>query len=502
MLSALLSFFLYFGILTSRSISSAPLPAGTILVDTIGWTDRDRQFAGPAVRYLVNDTIYGIHAVWKHGYGEITYNFKPRGGTWRWQNGIVVNPYPRNLGCLDYNVRNGRAIVSCDYISRNTRIVSYFLDSAPGAGRFQEVNVATDVRRSLVAAARFGYPKFGAIRNDTLFYIGPFSSFQVGEIGPFPRHNLITAKNSSRLGFLWTNSKNGKLFFRETPDNGGTWYRTRPLSDSTPSPFKFSLFGAGGVYDSSRIHIVCDLYDGTDRGAVQLWHYCPSDTPPWHFITEHTIADTSRLGRHTAALARPSIGIDRRKSHSDLNILYAVWEQFDENNIDEHTGLYRADIWAAASPNNGRTWTRPIRLTSPDGTSKRFPFLAEVVNDTLHIIYFADLIAGSWELDEGEKTLNPVIYLRVPAVLFNSSTTSIPPTHSHSPARTIILTTEQLKNIIRTAPSTVKLFDATGRQRPLNPDILPDGVYLLITDSATTRHIQPLIKVRTTPGLH
>ncbi len=474
------------------------ISAAEIRIDTIGWTTRDRQSAGPAVRYIVNDTLRGVHAIYKDGYGEIRYNFKPRNSTWRWQNGITINPYPRNLGSLDYNVINGRAIISCDFLSRNTRIVSYFIDSAPGAGRFKEIYVTTGAERPMVAAGRYGYPKFGAIRRDTLFYIGPFSSFRVGEIGPFPQHTLITAKNSSRLGFLWTNYNNHKLFFRETPDNGGTWYRTRPLSDSTPAPFRFSLFGAGGVYDSVHIHIVTDLYDGSNRGNVQLWYYCPAATPAWHFICTNTVSDTTRLGYHTAALARPSIGIDRRKINSDRNLLYVVWEQFDENNIDENTGLYRADIWASASSDNGRTWLPPIRLTTPDATSKRFPFLAEVVDDTLHIIYFADLIAGSWELGEGEKTSNPVIYLRVPAAIFSASGTEPVTSHRRSAHPGTLLAnanTGKLQSLLRAGTGKIKIFDPAGRLHSGDPNLLPTGVYLLLSNDST-RHISPFIKIR------
>lgn len=464
-----------------------------IFVDTIGWTDRDRQFLFPAVRYLVYDTLHGISAVYKSGYGEIRYNFRPRGSTWHFPSGVLVNPYPRNLGCLEYNARNGRTFISTDYLNRGRRTITNFIDSAPGAATFQEGVITTNAEFPLVAASRYGYPKFAAIRNDTLFYLSAWSSYRVGHIGPFPRHNIIASKNSSRLGFVWADD-HGNLNLRETPDNGSTWYPRRLISDSVPSACNRSLFGAQGTYDSIRIHLVADLYDGQNRGRVQLWHYSSSDTPPWHFIYEYNFPDTTKLGRYTAALCRPSIGIDRRLGNSSLNQLYVIWEQFDPENIDPRTGIARADIWASYSSDNGKTWTVPIRLTVPDSTSKRFPFLAELVDDTLHIIYFADQIAGCWELEEGEPTLNPVVYLRVPAGIFNEQSVNQPPSPPvFYPTRPTITT------IPATSPNNLVIYDPLGRKISAGNSLpliknLPAGIYFIGSENAAPIH--KIVKIR------
>lgn len=467
------------------------IATGELVVDTIGWTDRDLQFLGPALRYLAYDTMRGLHATYKTGYGEIRYNFKPKGENWRWKEGILVNLYPRNLGCLDYNIQNGKAMISTDYLMRGTRYISYFIDTATGKGRFSEETFAYGPQHNLIGAGCYGHPRFAAILNDTLCYYSTVSLFKLGEIGPFSRHNLIAAKVSSRLGYIWTNSNSGELFLRETPNNGGTWYQIKNLSVTVPSSFNRSIFGVSGVYDSIQLHLIADLYNGVNRGTIQLWHYCPYDTPPWHFIYEYAIRDTTKLGRHTAALDRPSIGIDRRREAVNLNRLYIVWEQFDEKNIDPKTDLYRADIWAAHSSDNGRTWTAPIRLTTPDSTSKRFPFLAEIVNDTLHILCFADLIAGSWELGEGEPTLNPVIYLRVPADIFSQPGVSEAFLETPRPmpiSPTIISSGNKL-------PGGIKIYNNLGRR--IDPQTFnrgPAGVYFLQLTSSTG--IQPIVKVR------
>jgi len=457
--------------------------------DTIGWTTRDRQFLGPAVRYLACDTSRGLHALYKTGYGEIRYNFKPRGGNWRWHEGITVNPYQRNLGCLDYDITNGSALIATDYLFKGKRVISFFTDSACAAAEFHETGIATGPQFNLIAANRYGYPKFTAIRNESLYYYSQWSRRNLGPIGPFPLHNLVASKISSRLGFIWTEYYSKKLYFRETPDGGGTWYQTHSLSDSVPSEFRYSLFGAGIVYDSIQPHLVIDFFDGRNRGSIQLWHYCQYQTPSWSFITQFNLPDTTRLGLHTAAIDRPSIGIDPRKKHSDQNRLYVVWEQFDPENIDPVTGIARADIWACGSFDNGRTWTQPVRLTQPDETSKRFPYLAETVNDTLHIIYFADRQAGSWELGEGEQTLNPVIYLCVPAAIFTTgiAESSSEPGQIHNPPTIIIRSNP---NRLLAQIQNGKLFDPSGRTYSIQdlPD-LPVGVYLLKTPDSWRRVI-------------
>lgn len=460
-----------------------------VITDTVGWTTRDRQFPGPALRYIYYDTLRGLHITYKDGYGVIRYNFKPRNENWRFRQPILINQHPRNLGSLDINITNGRPLISADYLEQGRRVVSCFSDSAAGAGKFYESKITTDARFSLVAAARFGYPKFAAIRKDSLYYLSPWSFRNLGPIGPFPRHNIAASKISSRLGFVWAEHTTRRLFFRETPDNGVTWYPVHNLSESVPGPVRLSLFAGSLVYDSIQPHLVCDLYDGNDRGRVQLWHFCPHLRPAWSLICEYRFSDTSRLGLHTLALDRPSIGIDRRRVHSDLNRLYVIWEQFDPDNIDPVTGITRADIWAAASFDNGRTWTAPLRLTQPDETSKRFPCLAEVVDDTLHILYFADRQAGTWELGEGSATRNPVIHLRVPADTF-----TCPPAQKQSTSALRIPTILTARTI-KLLPSTFYLYDRSGRKLAAHHlRLLPAGIYFIQIPATAGPIFRPVVK--------
>jgi hypothetical protein len=382
------------------------------LVDTIGFTDRDRQMYGPAIKYLVNDTLSGVHAVWKDGFGIIRYNFRPRSGDWRWPNGAAVNTDPRNLGCLDVDVSDGTAVLSADYLFRNAHLLVWLADSAPGAAVFRATEVSPDYKYTLVGTANYGYTKFAVLSNETLCYRSYLADYPLGYVGAFPSFNLAVSKQSGRYGYIWAANDGpdrGVLFLKQTPNNGQNWYAASRLSDSVPSALNRTLLSACGTYDTIRVHLVTDMYDGANRHRAQLWHYSPDIEPVWSLVYEYSCGESVDLGDDALAACRPSIGMNRA-----LGEVYVTWEQFDPANPDPQTGQCRADIWAARSTDQGRTWGRAVRLTAPDSTSKRFPFLAEVVDDTLRIICFADKVAGFSEQGQGPRTTNAVLYLRVP----------------------------------------------------------------------------------------
>ncbi len=441
-------------------VTTAP---AQVIIDTAGYTNRDRQVYGPAVRYIVNDTLRGIHIVWKDGYGEIRYNFRDRNDDWRWENGTPVSQYPRNLGCLDVNMTTGKAMIGADYILRGTPQISYFTDIAPGSGGFIESPIAAGYRHTLVATSRYGWPKFAALRNDSLFYRSPWSYKRLGSIGPFPGHNLASSKQSGRFGYIWTKTSDpekGTLFLKETPNNGAHWYTTINLSDSVRSHFTRSLLGGCALYDSIRLHLVAGFYNGQNPNHSELWHYAKYDTPPWYLIHRFFLPDSADIGDDALACCRPSIG--RKPGTREY---YAIWEQFDPENIDPVTGLCRADIWACRSCDKTRPWGEPVRLTTPDESSKRFPFLAEVVDDTLHIICFADQVAGFWEQGQGPRTTNPVLYLRVPAELIPIGVNQPETNQNRKQSFQVLPTISACDFTIHTKfPVLFQVFDNSGRK--------------------------------------
>ncbi|MFO7651050.1 MAG: hypothetical protein R6X13_06925 [bacterium] len=438
-------------------------PAQLVRVDTIGWTTRDRQAYGPALRLIAYDSLSGIHACWKDGVGDIRYNYRPRRGAWRWAQGVLVNPEPRSLGCLDYDEIRGRAYISADYLYRTRPAASVFTDTGRGTGVFVEASLGTGYRPALVGAANFGYTKFAAVRNDTLYYRSALSGYRVGHIGSFPAFSLGVSKQSGRYGCIWTVTEGdsaGRLHLKQTPNNGANWYATVPLSDSVPSVLNKSLLSGSAAYDSIRIHLVAEFYDGGDVNNVEIWHYCPYNAPAWSLVHAWRLPEFARVGDAALAACRPSIGINHRTGER-----YAVWEQFDPDNLDPLTGLARADIWAARSTDRGLTWGPPARLTQPDNSSKRFPYLAENVADTLSVICFADSVAGFSEQGQGPPSTNPVLCLRVSAAALPVAVAEpSPPSLRHIAGATILPAA---------ALDGRQLYDALGRRvnRPVS------GVY-------------------------
>jgi hypothetical protein len=395
-----------------------------IVAETIGFTSRDRQMYGPSVRFLAFDSLSGTHAVWRDGYGSIRYNFRPRSGGWQWPGGMVVNSEPRNLGSMDINVVRGNAMISADYLHRDTYVLTRLVDNGVGIGNFHEERAASNCRYTLIGAANFGYYKFAAMSDDSVIYRALARSLALGHVGAFPAFNLAVSKQGGQYGYIWAETEGpdrGTLFLRETPNNGANWFVTSRLSDSVPSPLSRSLLSGCGTYDTNRIHLLTDLYDGSDVLHSQIWHYTKYPEPIWRLVHEYSCPAGTRIGDDALAADRPSIGMNRA-----VGELYAVWEQFDPENVDPVTGLCRADVWAARTNGAAHNWSPAMRLTQPDSTSKRFPFLAEVINDTLHVIYFADQVAGFSEQGQGPRTTNAVVYLRVPVDVLPSAVSEAP----------------------------------------------------------------------------
>jgi hypothetical protein len=481
-----------------------------IVAETIGFTSRDRQMYGPAVRYIAFDSLSGTHAVWKDGYGSILYNFRPRSGGWRWPGGTTANAEPRTLGSMDFHVRLGNAMISADHLSGNTHVLSRLVDTGPGTGEFVEEDIAEDCRHTLIGTANYGYYKFAALSKDSLIYRARVTEYTMGHVGAFPAFNLAVSKQSGQYGFIWAEtegSDRGTLFLKETPNNGQNWFETSRLSDSVPSLLSRSPLAGCGTYDTTRLHLLTDLYDGTNVLHSQIWHYSKYPTASWRLVHEYSCPTGTRIGDAALVADRPSAGMNRA-----LGELYAVWEQFDPENVDPTTGLCRADIWAARTSGAGHNWSPALRLTQPDSTSKRFPFLSEVVNDTLHLIYFADQVAGFSEQGQGPQTTNTVIYLRVPVDILPSAvkeskqptlqTTRLDATPN--PFRGV--TTVRISgSSFAPSPLAVRVFDAAGllvhssfgiRPSSFRLDLrsMPPGVYFVTAGAGPDAPICRIVK--------
>lgn len=474
-------------------------------VDTLGWTDRDRQALGPSSRLIVNDTARGLHVAWKDGLGDVRYNFRPRSGEWRWPGGIVANSYPRNLGGLDVDLVTGQALFGTDRVTRGSIRGSFFRDSAAAAGRFLEYDLGPGYRRVAAATARYGWARFAAVRNDTVSYLSAFSSRRLERCGPFPTHSIAGGRASSRFCYLWTQTDGpdqGALMLKETPNNGQNWYLTINLSETSGLTENRAPFGAQAIYDSIRRYVVTAFHDGRRPNRSRLWILDSHDPDNWHPVHACSIPDTCRIGDYALAAGRPTVGRNPRTGE-----LFVVWEQFDPANVEPLTGLCRADIWATRSRDNGRSWGPAVRLTGPDSASRRFPFVADVVEDSLYILCFADRCAGFWEQGQGPQTTNPVLLISVAVSELSAAVEHpSPPTPARAGPRVTPTVSRRGFDLSGAGGLFIRAFDPAGRlraeERVAGPVCdwghwLPPGVWLLelLPGSAATNQTVERVRV-------
>jgi len=383
------------------------------LIETAGYTTRDRQVYGPALLRIYNDTLYGIHIVWKDEPSRAIYNFKSyTTGSFKWQNGKNIFTERVTLGNLAINPRTHCVQAVGNFFNNNRYVPVYAEDSAPGQGNFKESIQPAGYKWSVLAVTNYGYTRFLAQKEDTLYYRSLWDSRRIGYFGSFPAHNITAARDTSKIAIIWTATVppfEGVMLVRHSRNGGDWWFDTLAISRSIPSEFKNTFLGGYCLYDLQRkLHIVANTYNGNNPYQVELWH-CLKDSPPvWSRIDSIGTTHPQPIGYDALYAGRPSIGQNPRTGD-----LFVCWEQFDSLNYEPSTGLARAEIWASRSTDNGLTWSEPICLTVPDNTSKRFPSLASIVNDTLHITYMVDSVAGFWEQGQGPRTTNSIIYHRV-----------------------------------------------------------------------------------------
>jgi len=211
------------------------------------------------------------------------------------------------------------------------------------------------------------------------------------------------------------------LYYVESQD-GVTWdwnnkinvtnYYTNPSVDST-----VAWQDNDAVYDNDgNLHIVWvgTHYSGGwfDHSYLMHWSEATGITE----IAEHPQHDFTNCspGAHNLAFGKLSVACD-----SDNN-LFVIASRFD--NQDCSVGAFaNGDICGSASNNGGATWGRVLNLTNsptPDCwpmecESDHWSSMAEMVDDSLYILYINDKDPGGAAVPEGAPTENPVMYLAV-----------------------------------------------------------------------------------------
>ncbi len=177
------------------------------------------------------------------------------------------------------------------------------------------------------------------------------------------------------------------------------------------------------------VHVIWNAQWVTDAGIyfrTYLFHYSEETGEITEICHHPESAYMSIFGAWGRPICKMNLGIHEIPGGPDG--IFATWTQFDTSDVSDG-GYGNGDIYMAYSADGGSNWSEPLNLTDTqtpdcaagDCDSDHWSSLADVVDDSLHIIYINDKDAGSFSKYEGEATLNPVRYLAYP----NPLTTSI-----------------------------------------------------------------------------
>jgi hypothetical protein len=395
--------------------------------DVVGYTTYDWQMGGPmSTRCRTDSVCNGIHVCWvvsnfnpgaDRNLGYNYYDFNTR--QWNWPaTGMNIYTQRSGFGNLDYDPITGVAVAITTQI---TGLVAA-KDTAPGAGIFSYCVGPTGYSDAVISVSNnqaIHCAMVNTMYNDSVFYarVQPWCSWStpINICGSAPQPGnhtqaIAASKISNKVLIVWQcldDPYPQRAFYHISNDGGINWQPTVQLPYPPVQGMTFTISSLFTMFDNlDNFHIVASLSDTGVTVPAAIWHFCPINNPQWNLIYHYapeTLA--APIGFNALHATRPSIV----QSPITNNYLYVSWEQFDSLNYEPTTGLARADIWIAESPNNGLTWQNQQRITIPNTTSKRYPCVGGVFADTLVVSYLIDSIAGGESFSQGRTTRNPVV---------------------------------------------------------------------------------------------
>lgn len=433
-------------ILTAMLCAAAAAQTG--VVDTVGGTTFDNQNTGPALQWIINDPHNGIHVTWLYSAlargsnwpdRTMKYNYLDRAtGEWNWMDpndymlsGLNSQNRRTGYGTMEIDPTDGAALIAAHYSLGGMPpqwcpVVAR--DVAPGGGIFDwcvgEPNLVNHFL-PVVAVSPGGIIHLLHIQfatSDNLFYSrstswcnwdGPQGWQQSGAYG----HNLCASHQSGAVVASWLRGSGSEaaLFVRMSTDAGASW--ATPTELVPPSVYGGDTVtacgqGANVLFDRNDDWLLATVLvpvvaETARSNPAEIWVF-KSAGASWHRVRRAGArTPAGSLGSNATFCGRPSLG-----QNPVTGRFWITWEEFDSLDVEPSTGLLRAEVWCAWS-DDGAAWSEPVRLTSPDGTSKRFPVLArDCTDDSLAVFYVQDLIAGFNSDSVGAVSNNPVCVWR------------------------------------------------------------------------------------------
>lgn len=470
--------------------------------EIVGRTEYDWWFNGPSYSNCrIDNTANGIHVSWMYRIGtdprNTRYNFYDFGTrTWNWPGtGVNVYSISTGFGGMDYDPITGNVVVSAH--GGSVLFPQVARDVSPGAGLFEYTVPTITSLWPPVAVTNNQMIHVAASNNDagglrdSLYYHrmtawntwSPQVVIHSGDATPFfPTQNICASKTSNKVCIVWQCSEDAypeRGFYRLSTDGGATW------GAQTQIPYPPSYggitpgFGISSFYamfdNSDNLRIVASVSDTGFTLPAQIWLYTPTLTPAWKLI-HHYDAETlaAPVGYNAIFATRPQI------AQASNGNFYVTWEQFDSLNYEPTTTLARADIYAAELTNNGQTVSRKGRITDPDLTTKRFPCIGGVKNDTLIVLYMIDSVCGFGPTQgQGRTTNNPVVVHRL---YVNSIPIAV---EEQTPGNTYQLTLSALPNPFHANTRISYSVPTAGNVDLTVYDILGRPVKTLVSGSKT-----------------
>jgi hypothetical protein len=419
----------------------------------VGITHYDYQTSGSTGNRIVKDPLGGIHVCWTNAperynrQRHVYYNFRDESGNWSWTGGVQVSVF------------NGSGFTTLDLLSDNRAVPVYhnvdaglFLIAAKDAGRgfgnfteYYPPDYIPDI-------GFFGWP-FVAVDGQNRIHLVA-TEVQFMPTGPMDLmytcssdggvnwtdplgfdstmvygHNIVASPVDDKVAIVYnrpfiedpTQAEN-EVYYLESED-GINWNWQNKINITNYEFDNDTLVAYtdnDAVYDNQGdLHIVWNASFVNRFGWINnhayLFHW--SQATGISMIANHSQWKFPKCspGSWNLSYAKMSLGVDVD------NNLFLVYTRFDSSDCSD--GNYaNGDLWMVASSDGGASWGLPVNITrsrtpgclTGDCDSDVWSSLAEVVDDSLHILFINDKDAGGAPNGEGRDTENPVLYLAYP----------------------------------------------------------------------------------------